>query len=274
MSKLQSQNPAELYERYLSSTISDPWTRVLLKYAVPQPGEHALDVACGTGSVARHVAPVVGAGGKVVAFDINPEMLAVARSLSAPMGTTIEWREGDAIALALQDAAFDLVLCQQGFQFFSDRAASLREIRRVLTDGGRVVLSVWQALQHHPIYEALFEATTRHLNAAISDVALPFSLGDAAELRSLLSDSGFERIEVTPRSLDIHLPSPERFVQLTVLGAATSIPAFAQLDTAARSALVAAVTGETEAVAQHYRDGDKLTFPMSTHIAVAYAVRR
>lgn len=274
MSKLQSQNPAELYERYLSSTISNPWTRVLLKYAAPQPGEHALDVACGTGSVARHVAPVVGAGGKVVAFDINPEMLAVARSLSAPMGATIEWREGDAIALALQDAAFDLVLCQQGFQFFSDRAASLREIRRVLTDGGRVVLSVWQALQHHPIYEALFEATTRHLNAAISDVALPFSLGDAAELRSLLSDSGFERIEVTPRSLDIHLPSPERFVQLTVLGAATSIPAFAQLDTAARSALVAAVTGETEAVAQHYRDGDKLTFPMSTHIAVAYAVRR
>ncbi len=274
MSKRQSPNPAELYERYLSSTVSDPWTRVLLEYATPQLGEHALDVACGTGSVARHVAPMVGAEGKVVAFDINPEMLAVARALSAPGGAAIQWLEGNAIALALPDGAFDLILCQQGVQFFSDRAASLREMRRVLTDGGRVVLSVWQALQHHPIYEALFEATTRHLSAAISDVALPFSLWDAAELRSLLSDADFERIEVTPRSLDIHLPSPERFVQLTVLGAATSIPAFAQLDTAARSALLDAVTVETDTVSRRYRDGDKLSFPMSTHIAVAYSVSR
>lgn len=273
MSKLQSQNPAELYEQYLGSTISDPWTRVLLEYAAPQPGEHALDVACGTGSVARHVAPMVGAEGKVVAFDISPDMLAVARALSAPTGATIEWREGNAIALTLPDGEFDLVLCQQGLQFFSDRAASLREMRRVLTDGGRVVLSVWQTLQQHPIFEALFEATARHLSAAISDVALPFSLWDATELRALLSDAGFQRIEITSRSLDIHLPSPEHFVQITVLGAATSIPAFTQLDTAARSALVDAVTGETEAVSQRYRDGDKLTFPMSTHIAVAYSVR-
>jgi hypothetical protein len=93
---------------------------------------------------------------------------------------------------------------------------------------------------------------------------------DAEELRALLSDAGFQRMEVTPRSLDIHLPSPEYFVQLTVL-VATSMPAFAQLDTAARSALVERVTSETEAVTQRYRNGDKLTFPMSTHIAVAYA---
>lgn len=274
MSSLQSSNPAEMYEQYLGPTIADPWTRVLLEYAAPRPGEHVLDVACGTGSVARHVAPVVGAEGNVVGFDISPEMLAVARALPAPTGATIKWREGNAISPDLPDGAFNLVLCQQGLQFFSDRAASLREIRRVLTDGGRVALSVWQALHHHPIFEALFEATTRHLNAAISDVALPFSLWDDAELRTLLGDADFQRIEVTPRSLDIHLPSPERFVQLTVLGAATSIPAFAQLDSAARAALVDAVTGETEVVMQHYRDGDNLTFPMSTHIAVAYSVGR
>jgi hypothetical protein len=154
-------------------------------------------------------------------------------------------------------------------QFFTNRAASLREMQRVLTDGGRVVLSVWQALQAHPVYQALFEATTRRLGKPISDVALSFSLSDGQELRALLSAAGFHRVEVTPRSLDIYLPSPDRFVELTVLGAATSIPAFAQLDTAARAALVEAVAGETEAVTQRYRDGDKLTFPMSTNIAVA-----
>lgn len=100
-------------------------------------------------------------------------------------------------------------------------------------------------------------------------MALSFSLWDVEELRALLSDAGFQRTEVTSRLLDIHLPSPERFVQLTVLRAATSVPAFAQLDIAARSELVEAVTLETEAVAQRYRARGMLTFPMSTHIAVA-----
>ncbi len=245
--------------------------RVLLESAAPQPGERALDVACGTGSVARHVAPMVGTEGKVVALDISPAMLAVARALPAPPAATIEWLEGNAIHLELPDDAFDLVLCQQGLQFFPDRAASVREMRRALGDGGRVAISVWQALRLHPVYEALFEATARHLGAPLSSVDVSFSLWDAEELRRLLKDASFEHIAITPRSLEVHLPSPERFVQLTVLGAATSIPAFAQLDTAARSALVDAVTEETQAVAERYRDGNTLTFPMSTHIAVAYA---
>ena len=64
MSQRQRPNPAETYEHYLGPAIADPWTRVLLEYAAPQPGERALDVACGTGSVARHVAPMVGAVGR------------------------------------------------------------------------------------------------------------------------------------------------------------------------------------------------------------------
>jgi hypothetical protein len=128
---------------------------------------------------------------------------------------------------------------------------------------------VWQALQRHPIYRALFEATARRLGAAVADVAVSFSLGTADELRTLVSDAGFQQIEVTPRSLDVHFPAPERFVQLTVLGAATSVPTFAQLDSAARSALVQSVSREVEAVMQDDRQGDRLTFPMFTHIAIA-----
>jgi ubiquinone/menaquinone biosynthesis C-methylase UbiE len=270
MSQRQRPTPAETYEHYLGPAIADPWTRVLLEYAAPQPGERALDVACGTGSVARHVAPMVGTNGKVVALDVNPDMLAMARALPAPAGATIAWLEGNAISLGLPDDAFDLVLCQQGLQFFPDRAASVREMRRVLTDGGRVAISVWQALHRHLVYEALLHATARHLGATIDTVDVSFSLWDADELRTLLSDAGFQRIKMTPRSLNMHLPSPERFVQLTALGAATSIPTFAHLDAAARAALVEAVTGETQAVAQRYRHGDTLTFSMSTHIAVAY----
>ena len=263
-------DPAETYEQYLGLAIAHPWTRVLLEIAAPQRSERVLDLACGTGSVARHVAPMVGVEGKVVALDISPAMLAVGRALPAPSGATIEWLEGNAMRLELPSGAFDLVLCQQGLQFFPDRAASIREMRRVLTDGGRVAISVWQALRFHPIYEALFDATARHLGAPLSSLDVSFSLWDAEELRTLLKEAGFQRIVIMPRALEVRLPTPDCFVQLTVLGAATSVPAFARLDAAARRALVQAVSGETESVARRYRDGDTLKFLMSTHIAVAY----
>src|SRR5262249_60287432 len=112
------------------------------------------------------------------------------------------------------------------------------------------VVSVWQALQHHPVFAAVYEATARRLS--ISTVALPFGFGDAEALRVLLRAAGVRRIEITPRSLNANFPAPERFVELTVRGSAARIPAFAQLDTAARAALVEAVTLESEAIVQRY----------------------
>ncbi|WP_137390367.1 class I SAM-dependent methyltransferase [Rhodoligotrophos defluvii] len=268
MGRNDSSNPAEVYEHYLGPAIADPWTRVLLKYASPRRGESVLDLACGTGSVARQVAPMVGVAGRIVAIDISAAMLAVARALPAPAGAPIEWCEGDARRLELPDGIIDLALCQQGVQFFSDRAAAVAEMRRVLTDGGRAIISVWQALERHPVFEALFDATARHLGVPISAVDLSFSLGDAEELRALLGTTNFSKVEITPRSLEIHLPSPDRFVQLTVLGAATSIPAFTRLDETERFALVQAVAHEIASVVSQYGEGDELIFPMSTHIAV------
>lgn len=154
--------------------------------------------------------------------------------------------------LDFPDQGFDLVLCQQGLQFFSDRGAALREIRRVLKAEGRTVVSVWQDLDRHPVFKTLFEATAHKLGANVSDFALSFSLGDAGELRALFQEAGFGRIEVAPRSLEIRLPSPERFVQLTVSGAATSVPAFMRLSPEARSELVEAIAGDLAPVIEGY----------------------
>lgn len=270
MSQQQTPTPAEMFDQYFGPALFIPWARVLQGYAAPQPGERVLDLACGPGTVARHVAPVVGATGKVVALDISPEMLAVARSRPAPAGARIEWRAGDATSLDLPDDAFDLVLCQQGLQFFSERAAAVREMRRVLADEGRVVLSVWQALDRHPLYEALCEAEARHLEMPLSDVAAPWSLPDVGELRALLSEAGFQRVEVIARSLDARFPSPDRFVELTVLAGAAVAPTFDHEDPAARLALTEAIAREIEPVVQRYRDGERLIIPTWWHIAVAY----
>ena len=101
--------PAEVYEEYMVPAIFTPWARVLLTYAAPKPGERVLDVACGTGAVSRQVAPIVGAKGKVTGLEISAAMLAVARSIHAPAGAQIDWREGDATSLPFADRSFDLV---------------------------------------------------------------------------------------------------------------------------------------------------------------------
>ncbi len=273
MNQHRATNPAEVYEQFIVPTFFIPWTPVLLSYAAPKPGERVLDLACGTGIVARHVAPIVGADGSVIALDVSPAMLAVARSLPAPTGATIEWREGNAVALPLPDDAFDLVLCQQGFQFFADRAAAAHEMRRVLAPGGRVALSVWQSLEHHPFYLALFEAIARQLDAPVAVLAMAFSFGDAEELRTLLCATGLNEATITPESLTVRFPSLDLFLSLSVRSAAAVIPVFAQLDEPARSALVEAVGSEIKGntVLRRYIEGDSVVIPTSAHVAVARA---
>src|SRR5262245_66515389 len=119
MSEQQSPNPAEVYEQYFGPALIIPWARAFLEYAAPQTGERVLDVACGTGIVTRHVAPMVGSAGTVVGLDISPAMLTVAHSIPAPGGAKIENREGDTLTLAIPDCAFRLVYCHQALHFFT-----------------------------------------------------------------------------------------------------------------------------------------------------------
>ena len=122
-------NVPENYERYLVPSIFGPWAKDLVEIAQLQPKERVLDIACGTGIVARTAALTLGSGGSVVGLDVSLPMLAAARSAAAAEGLSIDWQEGSAMKLPLADAACDVVLCQQGLQFFPDRPAALREMQ-------------------------------------------------------------------------------------------------------------------------------------------------
>ena len=150
----------ELYERYLVPAITSVWADDLLDRIGLERAESVLDVACGTGVVAR-LAEQRGHVGRLVGIDLNVAMLAIARQNSA----SIEWIEGSALDLPLDSNSFDVVVCQLGLQFFPDRPQALKEMARVLRRGGRAGLSVYSAIERTPAEHAFVKALEKFLGA-------------------------------------------------------------------------------------------------------------
>jgi ubiquinone/menaquinone biosynthesis C-methylase UbiE len=256
-------NAAELYERYVVPYILGPWAPGLVELAALQPGERVLDLACGTGVVARLAAAKVGTTGHVTGLDLNAGMLAVARSLPPPPGTSITWVEGSAVAMDLPDASFDVIVCQQGFQFFPSQPAALREMHRVLVPGGRVLLSVWKS--EGPYNTAVGEALERHVNV---DTAIRYRAARvvpaAEELHRRLVDAGFHAVQIRASVMTMRLPPVEAFV-LDHLAATPVAETVAALREEARAALARQV----RLALQPYVDGEGVAVPDETHIAMA-----
>jgi ubiquinone/menaquinone biosynthesis C-methylase UbiE len=186
----------ELYERYLVPAITSIWAADLIDRAKPRPGEAVLDIACGTGVVARLAAEQIGSG-RVVGLDFNPGMLAAARS-ALNTGVSIEWVEGSALNLPFPDNSFDLVLCQLGLQFFPDRPLALREMRRVLAAPGRIVLSVYSAIERTPAAYAFVTALDQRLGNQASKIKRAEHIFlQADDVRRLMTKEGFEQVQVT-----------------------------------------------------------------------------
>jgi SAM-dependent methyltransferase len=181
------------YERYKVPRIFRPLAERFVDHVGNRPGERLLDVACGTGIVARVAAPLVRAHGKVAAIDVNCEMLAVAAGCARVEGAVIEWLQADATELPFGSGAFDTVLCQQGLQFFPDRARALGEMRRVLAPDGRIALNVWGP--RNPYLHALARALRRHFGAEAAERSrAPLALADRAALLALLQAAGLRSI--------------------------------------------------------------------------------
>ena len=255
--------PAEVYERHLVPAIFGPWAAELVAVAAPRAGERVLDLACGTGIVARLAAEHAGGPVALAGVDANPRMLDVARARPCPSGVTTDWREASAVALPFSDASFDLVLCQQGLQFFPDRPQALRECRRVLGLGGRVAVAVWSDIRRSPGFAALADGLTRHVSADAGKWAHgPFALADGDALRELLVSAGFQEVTLRVVGRMVGFPSAAEFVRWYV--AATPLADHvARAAPGAEAALAAYVAAQLAGYAK-----DELAFPMEAHIAM------
>jgi ubiquinone/menaquinone biosynthesis C-methylase UbiE len=256
-------NAADLYERYAARHILGPWAPGLIEAAAVRKGDRVLDLACGTGVVARLAAARVGETGQVTGLDLNAGMLATARSLPLPPGAPVEWVQASALDTQLPDRSFDVVLCQQGVQFFPDRLAALREVSRVLAPDGRIAISVWRATG---IYNsAVGDALSRYLGG---EIAARFCASRRApsgdDLVATAVQAGFHSVKVQVQSLLVRLPSPEAFVPGHL--AATPVAAdFRATDDAARAAVSRHVA---QALAMH-NDGDGIAFPEEINVMTA-----
>lgn len=250
---------AEVYEEFFVPALFREWPPRLLDAARVAAGQRVLDVACGTGVLARAARERVGERGSVVGLDLNPGMLAVARRVEP----RVEWREGRAEDLPFPDASLDAVVSQFGLMFFEDRPRALGEMQRVLKPGGRLAVAVWDSIERSPGYAAMNELLLAELGpAAAATLLAPFSLGDQATLRPILAQAGLASATVATHQGTARFPSLESWLHTDVRGwtLADQIddPTFARLLRAAEKHLA------------RFRHADgTIAFPTPAHVIAA-----
>ncbi len=240
-----TQSPAESCERELLATMYGAWAPLVVDLAKPLCGQKVLDLACGTGAVARVAAKRTGITGSVIGVDVHPGMLAIAREnadhnfdLSA---ASIEWREADASALPLDSNSIDVAYCQAGLQYFADKPAALRELHRVLTPGGRIGLMTWRSIDLSPGFRIFADVLEDHLGvSAAATVRLQFALSDT-ELDRLVRAANFRVVATQEHTGMVRFQSVQQLLRLFLSG--SRVAAFLTQGSAVkREALVSKVT--------------------------------
>lgn len=254
-------NFADAYERLLVPASFERFARDLVERARPiGASDRILDLGCGTGIVARVLRERLGGAAKIVGLDKSAPMIEKARSIAPEL----DFRKGNAMSLPFADDSFDLVLCQEMLQFVPDRKLALREVRRVLSPGGRLVASTWRPRGEQPLYDAVARVAERHLGKS-NDARWSV---DGAALGEALAEAGFTEIHVETVSLT------DRFrefpVRMNVLGANFDLSSLSEAEKEKR---FAAIEADSIEVLSRFALDDGVGAPSVANVATAIAPR-
>lgn len=205
---------SEAYERYIVPAWMGEWAQLLVDSAIIETGSNVLDVACGTGVAARKAARLIGAAGKITGLDADKQMLGAAKQFALQEDIhLIEWCHSDATSMPFNENDYDVVLCQQGLQFFPDRLAALKEMYKVLAPNGRIAISVWRSLERCPFLAVLAETLGSYLGDSFRAAFwTSCSLFDPNEIREIVGKAGFHNIRIRMESIVSRYPSLENFL--------------------------------------------------------------
>ena len=182
-----------------------------------KPGHTALDLACGAGQPSATAAERVRPGGRVVAVDLSPDMVAVTARKAQKLGLdNLEAREMDMQALAFPDASFDGATCRFGLMFCPDPVKAASEIHRVLKPGARFATAAWDVPAKNPFFTAITGALGEFVPLPPPDPTAPgvFRLAPPGELERVLKAGGFSHVAIEPRPMTLTYGSLEEYWQI------------------------------------------------------------
>jgi len=258
--------PAETYEAFMVPFRFRPWAAELLERITLKPGIRLLDIACGTGIVARTAASRMRGAGMVIGVDMNPAMIEVAARAATEEGLDIEWQVGKAESLPFSDGSFDVVTIQQALQFFPDKPAALRECFRVLIPGGTLAIGIWSDLEKQGIQQNYAEAVERVTGSASMHV--PYASVTEDSLSGLLSGAGFGNIVIDEVMIELTFDDPDNFVGLMVESTSAGVPTMHGRSDDERVALAHDVAREMAEAVRTHTSGGRLQTRSTAYLAV------
>jgi ubiquinone/menaquinone biosynthesis C-methylase UbiE len=209
----------EHYDTYSGPAIFGRWAEDFARRLPARIDGDVLEVACGTGLLTRRLLDRLAPGARLVATDLNDAMLVYARRKLGEH-PNVEWRTADAVALPFPDGSFGAVVCQLGLMFVPDKAAAMREARRVLAPGGLFAFHVWDKLDANPHAKAASDAVAALLpNDPVAAFAnVPFGFNDESLIGQLLADSGFSGVRIERAEIEIVSPTARSLAIGTIRG--------------------------------------------------------
>jgi SAM-dependent methyltransferase len=197
----------EYYDRCLGPAWFEAYADDLAARMPQRPPGAVLEIACGTGLLSKRLRQRLDPSVRLVATDLSKAMLDYAQSKARDF-PGIEWREADGMKLPFADGEFGAVACGFGLMFMPDREQALREMRRVLGEGGPLVFNVWDSLDDNPHGQANVTAM-RKLFPGDAEMAytLPYEMNDPALLRRLLGAAGFRESRIERKPVRIRAPA-------------------------------------------------------------------
>jgi ubiquinone/menaquinone biosynthesis C-methylase UbiE len=203
------------YEALFVPALFAHWADHVAGRAAVDDGAHVLDIACGSGVLARQALARSGPSGRVVGIDLAPGMIAAAKEVEP----NVEWVLGSAEALPFDADTFDCVVSQFGMMFFQDRGKAASEMYRVTKPDGTLAIAIWNSIDQNPAYRDIVSVLDEQVSTAAGDaVRVPFCLGNPNEVADILSQAGFDGIAFETKVEQARFPSSRTMVEVELRG--------------------------------------------------------